>query len=1012
MSASDDDFRIISEQLRHTSWTVSREEISGVSTAVLVRRVERAPGGPAGGPLGACRVTEIENGDTGNLSNRHLTRENTFRPKSPMGVQTGLAGTATASVPSPTASEARSAVFGELATVRAMGTGETAALVAFDTEFTYQIDGSRVIDSYQFSLLDPEDSAWRVEIALLPLVEERLAIEDLLAVVVRESGLWRRAGLPDPRGLPRRDFWVTGDYRASEAALFKRHRVKIVLAGHLLAADLTSVARPVRQRGDGRYDDIMRRVTSASGGLVSLKPIRLIARPGSHGTGERWLPLSVIVRDCMGQSAPGQKALGVLGQVCGVPKLRVGDSIEDMTRMRRERLAEFLDYGVNDAVIVVEYLTALWGVNAVPPVTLSGGGARALRDGIKRYWGIDGAGNSEFMARFQGLVRVNDGETTDDDGLSYYTQRSLTPVDGDANQVHSSCMGGFHGGLNVCLRVGSIPGLTYDHDIQSAYPSAMAAIVDVDFENGCIEEVVKDRDLTLDDFPLGIVTPLVAYASWEFPEGVEPCLPVKVGQSIIYPRTSKGVGAAQGEGMEGVGFGGFEGAWVCGPELALALSLGARVTVQIGYRLRVLMHNGAPSRSMRAAVRQMVADRAEAKRVWGKGSLVEQMIKVATNSCYGKLAQDVAERSGWNAWAEEMESIGGSSVTSPYHAAMITSLVRALLLGMVNQVDLISVTTDGFITTEDDVEAFDCFGASAVFRDARDALVGDPTVWEVKHFQDDLVNLTTRGNVSCQLDGVLTRGNVSTRLDGVLARAGLKTPGELRPGFDADDAERGRLSLAERLWFRDLAVSRTGKIRNPYTSFPSFRELSRSTDRVDFGPVDRAPEVSLDFDMKRRPLMETLRVDVVDGHELAGFDTAPWDNVSDYLRAREIARHIAAMRPGTTGLDRPTGCLRTEEEWRTWQRRYEASAGRRVRTAGSALLSELVAAHKAGLVSLPVLAARVPIEQKIAWLSSLGYGEFSRAQWDHMSKRDRRDRVLRDTDFDVLAEVVEGLPEW
>ena len=999
MSTVDNDFQSISEQLRNTSWTVSCEEVSGVSTAVLVRRVERAPGGPSEARIGASRVTEIENGDTKNLSNDPLTREKAFRPKSPMGVQTGLAGTASASVPPLTVSGAGSPAFGDLATVRAMSTGEFAPTIAFDTEFTYLPDGSRRIDSYQFSVFDPEDPAWRFEIVLLPLVDECLAVEDSLAVVVRESGLWRAAGLPDPKGVPRRDFWVDGDYRASMAALFKHHSVKIVLAGQYLPADLTAFARPARQRGDGRYDDIMRRVTSASGGLVSLKPIRMIARPGSHGTGERWLPLSITVRDTMGQSAPGQKSLAVLGAVCGVPKLGIGDSIEDMTRLRRERLVEFLDYGVNDAVIVLEYLTALWGVDAVPAVTLSGGGAHALRAGIKEYWGIAGASNAEFMARFQGLVRVNDGEAADDDGLSFYSVRSLTPVDGDANQAHSAYKKAFHGGWNSCLRVGHFPTRTYDHDIQSAYPSAMAAIVDVDFENGCIEEVIKDRDLTPDDFPLGIVTPLVAYASWEFPEGVEPCLPVKVGQSVVYSRTSEGAGAAQGEGMDAVGFDGFNGAWVCGPELALALKLGARVRVQIGYRLRVLQHDGGPSRSMRAAVRQMVADRAEAKRVWGKGSLVEQVVKVACNSCYGKLAQDVAERSGWNAWAEEMESIGGSSVTSPYHAAMITSLVRALLLGMANEVDLISVTTDGFITTEDDVEAFDCFGASDVFRDAREALVGDPGVWEVKHEQDDLVNLTTRGNVSA-------------RLGGVLARAGLKTPSDLRPRFDAGDTERDRLSLEERRWFRNLAVSRTGKVVNEYTSFPSFRELSRSKDRVDFHPVERAPEVSLDFDMKRRPVMETLRVDMVDGHELAGFDTAPWDNVRDYVRAREIARHIAAMRPGTTGEDRPTGCLRTREEWLTWKRRYDSSAGRRVRTAGSALLSELVAAHKAGRVSVPVLAARVPVEQKIAWLSSLGYGEFSRAQWEHMSKRDRRDRVLRDTDFDVLTEVVEGLPQW
>lgn len=451
--------------------------------------------------------------------------------------------------------------------------------------------------------------------------------------------------------------------------------------------------------------------------------------------------------------------------------------------------------------------------------------------------------------------------------------------------------------------------------------------------------------------------------------------------------------------MEGVSFSAFDGAWCCGPELALALALGATVRVQHGYRLRVLEHDGGPSRSMRYAVQQMVEDRATAKRLWGKGSLAEQAIKVATNSCYGKLAQDVAERQGWNAWAEEMESIGGSAVTSPYHAAMITSLVRALLLGMANEISMISTTTDGFITPEPNVEGFDCFGNAEVFRASREALVGDPEVWEVKHQQDDLVNLTTRGNVALQLGGVL-------------ARAGMKTPDHLRPAFDASDAERERLQLEERRWFREMAISREGKVVNSYRAFPSFRELSRTGDREDFHPIRREPEISLDFDMKRRPLMGTLRVDVVDGHEVAGFDTAPWDNVLDYQRAREIARHIAAQRPGTTGDDRPTGCLRTRDQWLTWHRRYESSTGRRIRTAGSALLTEIVAAHKQGLLSVPVLASCVSIDQKLAWLASLGFGEFSRAQWDHMSKRARRARVLADLDLDALSGVVDGLPQW
>lgn len=108
----------------------------------------------------------------------------------------------------------------------------------------------------------------------------------------------------------------------------------------------------------------------------------------------------------------------------------------------------------------------------------------------------------------------------------------------------------------------------------------MAAIVDVAFENGCIEEVIKDRDLTPDDFPLGIVTPLVAYASWEFPEGVEPCLPVKVGQSVVYSRTSEGAGAAQCEGMDAVGFDGFNDA--CGRSRVLARRPGAASAAHAG----------------------------------------------------------------------------------------------------------------------------------------------------------------------------------------------------------------------------------------------------------------------------------------------------------------------------------------------------------------------------------------------------------------------------------------------
>lgn len=78
---------------------------------------------------------------------------------------------------------------------------------------------------------------------------------------------------------------------------------------------------------------------------------------------------------------------------------------------------------------------------------------------------------------------------------------------------------------------------------------------------------------------------------------------------------------------------------------------------QTGIVLKLLAHEvdgeTVYSRSLRSALRQMIVDRNVAKRVYGKKSLQELTLKVATNSCYGKLAQDVVDQTGWNAYEEE-----------------------------------------------------------------------------------------------------------------------------------------------------------------------------------------------------------------------------------------------------------------------------------------------------------------------------------------------------------------------
>mgnify|MGYP006947037640 FL=1 len=128
-----------------------------------------------------------------------------------------------------------------------------------------------------------------------------------------------------------------------------------------------------------------------------------------------------------------------------------------------------------------------------------------------------------------------------------------------------------------------------------------------------------------------------------------------------------------------------------------------------------------------------------------------------------------------------------------------------------------------------------------------------------------------------------------------------------------------------------------------------------------------------------------------------------------YDKARSIARHLQNHRPGAAHL---TGCLRTREDWDNWNRRYSSRGGRRVRTAGSALLTEIVAAHKAGLIDVPELSSsRLTVGKKLAWLSGLGLGEFTRSQWDHMSKCARRESVLADCNLDAVRDFLNSLEE-
>ena len=389
-----------------------------------------------------------------------------------------------------------------------------------------------------------------------------------------------------------------------------------------------------------------------------------------------------------------------------------------------------------------------------------------------------------------------------------------------AGQLHRFAANSYCGGYNTC----SIPGVfegfqTYDFDLENAYPTAMCLIFDIDWDNP-IEREFKNEDLSLQAFHTPM-DPMFCLIDFEFPESVKyPCIAIHNRGSIIFPRKAEAVYAS-------------------GPSMFLALRLGAKVHVRYGYVARILFKGLEPSMSLRVACRQMVSDRAIARETYGKGSIEEKLLKLFVNGGYGKIAQNVIEKHTWDCWREEMEDIGCSSITSPERAALITDIVRCMLIGTMNQLSerglrTFSVTTDGFITEAslDDVNACNCYGFRKYFEDSRLWLTGsDPTIWAEKHDQFTLINPTTRCNV-----GFGGR-------KGVLAHGGFVT-GEIK------DTKEDAARMAETI------LTRTGRVT--YTTLEFVNQKEMVTAGCDFYTFRQKRSIRLDFDFKRRPIRESF----------------------------------------------------------------------------------------------------------------------------------------------------------
>lgn len=939
----------------------------------------------------------------------------------------------------------------DITTIQRMRTEDKSFVLGFDTEFYYDQNGTRHILSWQFAFIQPEKPDFVQEILVFAGNEQKtLPFSYILNYIIEQFGIyqslgkdntnndgfsyfrthrWRvpvktKTGLIRPKdfssfadaitqccnpaiadALAKLGRWKKADIITVETpsgietsysyeidgypigylniySEADKHAIPVSLVCHTGSADITTL------NFENKYEkDMMLRLSQIQGGLMTLKPYYM------HNPvmlkHKNFYPVQLTVRDTMGFAPSKKKSLKSLGDTIGVQKLEVQKpfSKNDMLNYMLGDMTSFSEYAINDSVIALLYSAELWGCNTTMPITVSSASGRAAVPVIKDYFGLASTDDDGFNRKYRGLRKVKKGLIQNPKSFGFLENTSLEPLDFDCEMLQLFAKNAYKGGYNGSSRIGYYDEQTNDFDLENAYPTCMSLVPDIDWEH-CIAFEVTNQMLTRTMVRTPF-DPVFAFIDFKFPSDVKyPCIPVTVDGSMIFPRSNEG----------------YESVYASAPELYLALMLGAEVRVKRLIVGNVLMDdNGNPSHSLFAVVKQFVNDRDLAKTSFGKGSLADLLLKEGVNSIYGKTAQDVIDKTSWSASAEVMVDIGASQITSPYHACLTTAGVRCVLLSAMNQLEdlgykVYSVTTDGFITDADltTLENLDLYGFTRLFQTARMMLVGDPTMWAVKHSQNDLVNLTTRGNAS-----LIVGDNKKGILPGVLAHNSFVT------GEEPDSYE-------DRFAFVTGVLSRTGRLRTVSPSFMKFKEMARRENRMDFAVHEQERMISMDFDLKRKPIEASLQniYIYINGvrYDIGNINTEPYDTIAEYKSCKAIGRSLPV--------------LRSYKDWILYFDKVKSKSTGKKRIIKDLHWSELFSAVMAYRLKVPLDAfGQMPVEidflddtshtveEKVDWINKFNRSskKFTVNTWKDCRKQNRIEQMLPEAMF---IEVIESMLAW
>lgn len=550
---------------------------------------------------------------------------------------------------------------------------------------------------------------------------------------------------------------------------------------------------------------------------------------------------------------PGGMGLAECGELLGLPKLTI-PAPYSITNMREYLLGDragFEAYALRDAEIAVRYALQVRNFCARElmidrvPATI---GAMA----VSRFTKTLKENNMSPEVCLGTHIKTRELWLTEKQAFRTIKNPASVPSRELFETFPINC---YHGGRNECFMMGVTPSdHWYDYDLAGAYTTGLLDILIPDYGNIRLSKNPDDYCGHVMGFAL---------VTFRFPESVPyPSLPVRTDQyGLFFPLSGE--------------------SWATAPEIELALSLGAEMTIHNGIIVPWICDTSPHNSESTSVFLPFVQQVRENRNRHIKGSLEEKFWKEIGNSLYGKLAQGLRAKTAFDTARGLNRSLPPSSVTQPFFAAHVTGFIRAVVGELMNALpsdsSVVSVTTDGFLTNCP-LDKINMSGPlSSRFQSLCDIVDPGSSMLTCKHEVSQLIAMKTRG----QLTYKAIQGKPV-----VHARAGVKPPADI-PRSDYND------------YMVDLYLNRLPGQTLSRSTLISTREMWLS--ESDLVSREQDIRLNLEFDFKRQPVRPAMN----EGHLL--MFSRPWDNMEEALQQRSLFDDW-----------RQTHTLKTLADWDDW----------------------------------------------------------------------------------------------